>query len=134
MDAFQKAANEIIGELPGEITQIKGKQNAAPNKEYLPFVQDFVKSGKWFDVQDLSNTELIKIDANSNMATFFKRIGKSAPSYVTQDEQAKLSTWRAAGGGLDSLPEGFARGGPVLRRYNKGGSADKNMAFIKAHS
>ena len=134
MDAFQKAANEIIGELPGEITQIKGKQNAAPNKEYLPFVQDFVKSGKWFDVQDLSNTELIKIDANSNMATFFKRIGRSAPSYVTQDEQAKLSTWRAAGGGLDSLPEGFARGGPVLRRYNKGGSADKNMAFIKAHS
>ena len=134
MDAFQKAANEIIGELPGEVTQIKGKQNAAPNKEYLPFVQDFVKSGKWFDVQDLSNTGLVKIDANSNMATFFKRIGKSAPSYVTQDEQAKLSTWRAAGGGLDSLPEGFARGGAVLRRYNKGGSADKNMAFIKAHS
>jgi hypothetical protein len=134
MDAFQKAADEIIGELPGEITQIKGKGNAAPNKEYLPFVHDFVKSGKWFDVGDLRNTGLIKIDAGSNMATSFKRIGKPAPAYVTQDEHTKLLKWRTGGGRLDSLPEGFARGGAVLRRHNKGGSVNNNMAFIKAHS
>jgi hypothetical protein len=44
------------------ITQIKGKQNAAPNEEYLPFVQDFVKSGQYSDVGDLKNTGLYKAD------------------------------------------------------------------------
>jgi len=43
-----------------DIVQIKGKQNRAPNSEYLPYVQDFVKSGKWGEVGDLSNTGLIK--------------------------------------------------------------------------
>jgi hypothetical protein len=47
---------------PSSITQIKGKQNAAPKKEYLPFVQDFVRSGEWSDVGDLRNTGLIKND------------------------------------------------------------------------
>jgi hypothetical protein len=47
---------------PPEITQIKGKQNAAPNEAYQPYVQDFVKSGDWADVGDLSNTGLYKID------------------------------------------------------------------------
>ena len=42
------------------ITQIKGKQNRAPNKEYLPYVQDFVRSGKWGEVGDLQNTGLVK--------------------------------------------------------------------------
>jgi hypothetical protein len=42
------------------IVQIKGKQNRAPNEEYLPFVQDFVRGGKWSDVGDLKNTGLEK--------------------------------------------------------------------------
>ncbi len=42
-----------------QILQIKGKGNKAPNPEYLPYVQDFVKSGKWSDVGDLQNTGLI---------------------------------------------------------------------------
>jgi len=42
------------------IIQIKGKQNLAPKEDYLPFVQDFVKSGKWSDVGDLENTGLRK--------------------------------------------------------------------------
>lgn len=41
------------------ISQIKGKQNRAPAKEYLPYVQDFVKSGKWGEVGDLGNTGLV---------------------------------------------------------------------------
>lgn len=47
---------------PDRIVQIKGKQNRAPNEEYLPFVQDFVKSGKWSDVGDLQNTGLRKAE------------------------------------------------------------------------
>ena len=42
------------------ITQIKGKQNAAPKEDYLPYVQDFVKGGKWADIRDFKNTGLIR--------------------------------------------------------------------------
>jgi hypothetical protein len=41
-----------------DIVQIKGKQNAAPVAKYLPYVQDFVKSGNWGRVGDLGNTGL----------------------------------------------------------------------------
>ena len=44
------------------IRQIKGKQNAAPKEDYLPYVQDFVRSGQWSDVGDFKNTGLIKQD------------------------------------------------------------------------
>jgi hypothetical protein len=42
-----------------EIVQIKGKANRAPKEEYLPAVQDFIRSGKWSNVGDLQNTGLI---------------------------------------------------------------------------
>lgn len=42
-----------------DIMQIKGKQNRAPVDKYLPYVQDFVKSGKWGEVGDLENAGLI---------------------------------------------------------------------------
>ena len=45
---------------PFSISQIKGKQNAAPKADYLPFVQDFVKSGKWSNIGDFKNTGLIR--------------------------------------------------------------------------
>lgn len=44
-----------------DIVQIKGKQNRAPVDEYLPFVQDFVKSQKWGKVGDFANTQLVKL-------------------------------------------------------------------------
>jgi hypothetical protein len=34
-------------EIPPRIKQIKGKQNAKPKEDYIPFVQDFVRSGNW---------------------------------------------------------------------------------------
>jgi hypothetical protein len=43
-------------ELPERIIQIKGKQNAKPKEDYLPYVQDFVRSGNWSDVGDFKNT------------------------------------------------------------------------------
>jgi hypothetical protein len=43
-------------ERPMQISQIKGKQNAAPKADYLPYVQDFVKSGNWSHVGDIQNT------------------------------------------------------------------------------
>jgi hypothetical protein len=35
---------------PPEITQISAGRTAPPQEEYLPFVQDFVRSGNWSDV------------------------------------------------------------------------------------
>lgn len=53
---------ERMGVGPNSITQIKGKQNRAPDGKYLPYVQDFVKGGKWGEVGDLVNTGLHNID------------------------------------------------------------------------
>jgi len=66
---FDKNFNDIVkeqfGELPQSIKQIKGKQNLAPKEQYLPFVQDFVKSGNWRRVEDLNNTGLIDINSSA---------------------------------------------------------------------
>jgi hypothetical protein len=49
-----------ISTPPPDIIQIKGKGNKAPAAQYLPYVQDFVKSGTWGDVGDLQNTGLVR--------------------------------------------------------------------------
>jgi hypothetical protein len=61
-DSFQQAANEVLGELPSTIQQIKGKQNAAPKDEYKKFVQDFVRSGNWEKINDYQNAGLKNMD------------------------------------------------------------------------
>jgi hypothetical protein len=58
-DVFEKHAH-IFAPPPDEITQIKGKGNRAPKDEYLPMIQDFVRSGNWSRVGDLQNTGLTK--------------------------------------------------------------------------
>ena len=50
-----------LGQFEDEIVQIKGKGNKAPKEEYLPFVQDFVRSGNWSRVGDLKNTGLQRL-------------------------------------------------------------------------
>jgi hypothetical protein len=58
-DPYQEPAYLAAREaMPPKIVQIKGKQNDAPKEQYLPYVQDFVKSDKWSDVGDLQNTGL----------------------------------------------------------------------------
>ena len=54
-------SHKYAGTYPGadfNIAQIKGPGNGAPPKYVEPYVQDFVKSGKWGDVQDLENAGL----------------------------------------------------------------------------
>ena len=46
---------------PSDIIQIKGKQNLKPKDDYLPFVQDFVKSQQWGNIGDFGNTGLVKL-------------------------------------------------------------------------
>jgi hypothetical protein len=111
-ESFGRALVQKLGlEPPLSIKQIKGKANRAPNEEYLPFVQDFVKSGTWSDVGDFSNTGLIKIDASSDLAKNLKDFGRDVPPYVNQDDLTKLLDWSS--GRRKDLPEGFAAGGIV---------------------
>ena len=79
-----------LGQFEDEIVQIKGKGNKAPKKEYLPFVQDFVRSGNWSRVGDLQNTGLIAIDRGSDLAAAMKAENATIPKYVTQDEVTDL--------------------------------------------
>ena len=74
------------------IVQIKGKQNRAPNEQYLPYVQDFVKGGQWSDVGDLRNTGLVEASSKLNHLAIqrMKERGMQVPKYATEDELNRL--------------------------------------------
>lgn len=120
---------QTIGATPPEqILQIKGVLNRAPEAEYLPYIQDLVKSGKWSDVGDLENAGLHDItDSRSlsklvyDLADFLPKGGTGAQAqhlkdlleannasrFVSREEALKL---------LDTPPppvEGFSQGGLV---------------------
>lgn len=100
---------------PPRILQIKGKQNSKPNDEYLPFVQDFVRSGKWSDVGDLQNTGFRRAtDAwNPNEEKMIRAAGIDFPTYATQQEIDTINqqVWPGLMG--PAKPPGFAEGGSV---------------------
>lgn len=98
---------------PGEIVQIKGKQNAAPVAKYLPFVQDFVKSGQWGKVGDLRNTGLIDIKKEFEGAPYYDEMLQEFGRYIDVKEAAKHPLF----GEMVSRREkhgGYAEGGSVV--------------------
>jgi hypothetical protein len=112
---------------PERIVQIKGKGNKAPVAEYLPFVQDFVKSGQWTEVGDIRNTGLVSIDADSDLAKSLTQKGIAFPAYATQQEISSLlrqaqvgvySDWRQSGTRImaEPPPEEFAVGGYITKK------------------
>jgi hypothetical protein len=58
---------------PISIGQIKGKHNAKPKAEHIPYLQDFVKSGNFSDVSDLDNVDMFR----------------SGSSYTTREDMIK---------------------------------------------
>jgi hypothetical protein len=56
-DGMREAAKDRVP----MIRQIKGKNNEAPSAEHLPFIQDFIRSGKWSNIQDLQNAGMHKV-------------------------------------------------------------------------
>lgn len=77
-----------------DIVQIKGKQNAAPKAEYQPFVQDFVRSGKWARIGDVENAGLLDV-VNLKGKDYFNpaRAAYEAgeiPRFITQEELDKF--------------------------------------------
>ena len=95
-------ADEYKKNAPDEIVQIKGKANRAPNPEYLPAVQDFVRSGNFGKVGDLQNTGLIDARVAGNPLP-------GRPAFMTEDEFKAFQNELSGG----TPPEGFAEGGMV---------------------
>jgi hypothetical protein len=75
--------------MPAFINQIKGKQNAKPKDDYMPFVQDFVREGNWSDVRDFQNTGLRRIEDVPERARF-ESAGMKLPKYVTEADHENL--------------------------------------------
>jgi hypothetical protein len=114
------------------IVQIKGKGNKAPKEDYLPAVQDFVRSGNFGKVGDLGNTGLIDVSQagplmkalqdiyGRNMSIGMEKFNAAADAtpdaqrFMTKDEFLKFLG--------ETPPEGFSRGGAV-RGYQAGGAA-----------
>ena len=81
---------ERHGELPKSIQQIKGKQNREPHEQYLPYVQDFVRSGKWSDVGDLKNAKLYRKGDFIDEATPDQLDAIGMGEYLTADDIKKM--------------------------------------------
>ena len=125
-DPYQEPAYLAAREaLPPRIVQIKGKQNAAPKEGYLPFVQDFVKGGKWSDIGDFRNTGLIRKSDLIDKFSPDELDAIGAGEYLTKGEHDDLL--------LKALrpPEGMKRGGAACgcdlnaqyKRLKKGGAS-----------
>lgn len=100
---IKQRAPDIHDELrnaPPSIVQIKGKANARPKDEYLPYVQDFVRGGKWGEVGDLRNTGLTKIDRWGPNGMADPRWEHRDPPtyYVTPEEERQLRRYNWAQG------------------------------------
>lgn len=114
---------------PEQIVQIKGKQNAKPKDDYLPFVQDFVRSGNWSDVRDFKNTGL-EWHTTGPQGIFMQddvkaleQAGYKVPKYLTTAEKDDLArklyemqTGNNFDTGLPKVPpaEGMKRGGVAI--------------------
>ena len=126
-DVYDIAKRMAQENEPEFINQIKGKQNAKPKDEYLPFVQDFVKSNKWSDVRDFDNTGFDWRTTGPQglfMAEDVKALeqaGYKVPDYLTTPEKDdlvrklyELQTGKNYDTGLPKQPpEGMKRGGAV---------------------
>jgi len=116
-----------LSDKPFYINQIKGKQNAKPKDDYLPFVQDFVRGGNWSDVGDFKNTGF-DWEATGPKGIFdpkdiqtLEQAGYKVPKYLTNAEKEDLTRkWYELSSGNDydtglpkAPPAGMKRGGKV---------------------
>jgi len=115
MGHARSSGQDASTQPPPSILQIKGPSNKKPNDEYLPFVQDFVRSGKWSDIDDLHHTGLRRAtDAwNPNEEKMIRAAGIDFPTYATQQEIDAINqrVWPGLMG--PAKPPGYAEGGSV---------------------
>ena len=79
---------EWIASRPAEILQIKGKGNGKPKDDYIPFIQDFVRSQQWSRIGDIKNAELYQVTPGQRLPGFSKEM---KPGYYTLDELRQIA-------------------------------------------
>jgi hypothetical protein len=80
--------NDVPQALPN-IVEIKGKGNRTPKSDYLPYVQDFIRSGNYDrDIGDFHNTGLKTLNDAFPEYESLKYFNRANPDkkYVTQQE------------------------------------------------
>jgi hypothetical protein len=135
----EQAVRDIMSspQYRDSIVQIKGKGNKAPKEEYLPAVQDFVRSGNFGKVGDLQNTGLVKFGNEYRLPSDFLyrsdegewvNLQDAAKQYFP-DSPTKQNNFITGAMGepqsikLISKEEGLAGGGAV-QGYAAGGLVD----------
>lgn len=109
-----------------DIVQIKGKQNRAPNDEYLPYVQDFVKSQKWGKIGDINNAQLARLPGeryidqgalndivkSNNLDDLYQSYDFTARGFPQDPSRMSPEDWAQ----FSHHFEGYKRGGLVVKR------------------
>jgi hypothetical protein len=120
--------------LPPRISQIKGKGNRAPNEEYLPYIQDFVRGGQWSGVGDIQNTGMrpkSSVFNDAELQMLRERGEADIPHILSGEEIQRLHNIIVpegkrlkydAKGNIVGSEEGLAHGGEV---HMAGGGAIK---------
>lgn len=135
---------EFIQNAPENIQQIKGKQNRAPAAEYLPYVQDFVKGGKWGEVGDLEGTGLLPhLTSRGSTQPYIYKAGQPSPEqiglppgYYTKQElhdayvKAGAEPEVGAGTGYYKPPERGSIDPKLLARLAAGGAGAALGAYL----
>lgn len=111
-----------------DIVQIKGKQNRAPKDDYLPFVQDFVKSQQWGNIGDFDNTGLVKLPDGRYITQ------AQYSDIINRAELDKDFTSRFAASGFPRNPsmipkETWEQYAPHFQGYAIGGRVDADRCF-----
>ena len=123
METLERVAQIMADPAFGtqDIVQIKGKANRAPKEEYLPAVQDFVRSGNWGRVGDLQNTGLIDARAAGKPLP-------GRPAFMTEDEfKAYEAEIKGEGFALGGLVQKYAGGGMVSNGQTGNGLVGSNI-------
>lgn len=115
---------EYQAQVNQNIIQIKGKGNRKPNEEYLPFVQDFVQSGKWSEVGDIHNADMFKLPDNRFVTR--KRFEEVIKKLSGEGEPAVTAEWlsnqiRSDPSWWNEVKAAFDEPTPVPRQYQEGG-------------
>lgn len=112
-----------------DIQQIKGKQNAAPIKDYLPYVQDFVKSGDWSRVGDIDNSGLIDLENPGNTYGWHHKatrdLGAQELSKLWSLAREKHGRYATPEEVTSVVDEHFPKNPTTGSRYAKGGLVAK---------
>jgi len=126
---------KIGAKAPASILEIKGKNNRKPNPEYIPFVQDFVKSGNFSHIiNDIHHTDLrtSKDVLGAGVLAELQRRGEKVPPFLDFEDAAHFQELFKPGS-LDMLggKEGYRKQWQAgIQNHAKGGIVRKAIGGI----